>query len=170
MLKDKINKKDSEYIKLLHDIISEWSELIGKNLIVGQMLDLKQNIEELIDFKITNFDDKKIMIYKTCSLFIFSFLLGAIFSGKDVNLSEYKKMGYYMGLMYQIMDDFKDINTDDPLINYIKKTGKINSLKVYNKSKKELLKLLKKNNILTNDLLYLIEKIDSKIKYNLKEK
>ena len=86
ILKENTKTLNEDYIKLLHKIISEWSDLIGKNLIIGQMLDLKENIEELVNFKIVNFDNKKIIIYKTCSLFIFSFLLGAVFSGKNVNL------------------------------------------------------------------------------------
>lgn len=165
ILKQKTKIDDIEYIKVLHNIISEWSELIGKNLIVGQMLDLKENVEKLINYKVTNYNNKNIIIYKTCSLFIFTFLLGAIFSGEKVNLTDFKRMGYCFGIMFQIMDDFKDMNEDDSDINYILINGKNNSIQVYLEAKNELLKLLENNNILTIELLNLISIIDNKIPF-----
>ena len=68
------------------------------------MLDLKENVEQLINITIP-INNTNIIVYKTCSLFIFAFLLGGIYSGVAVNLDDYKMIGYHFGMMFQIMDD-----------------------------------------------------------------
>jgi geranylgeranyl diphosphate synthase, type II len=160
----KNNFTDSDKLSLLRKIINEWSELIGKNLIVGQMLDLKENIEELVNFKVTNNVQvvKNIMIYKTCSLFIFTFLLGGIFSGKEINLDDFKEMGYHFGIMFQIMDDYKDMKEDDEYANYILTNGILKAKEEYLNSKGKLLELLEKNNLATIKIIELIQIIDRK--------
>ena len=47
-----INLTDNSYIDIIHIIIKDWHELIGKNLVIGQMLDLKENIMELINIDV----------------------------------------------------------------------------------------------------------------------
>jgi len=160
----KNNFNDTDKLSLVRKIINEWSELIGKNLIVGQMLDLKENIEELVNFKITNNVQvvKNIMIYKTCSLFIFTFLLGGIFSGNQINLDDFKEMGYHFGIMFQIMDDYKDMKDDDEYANYILTNGILKAKEEYLNSKEKLLGLLEKNNLATVKILELIQIIDHK--------
>jgi geranylgeranyl diphosphate synthase, type II len=160
----KNNFNDTDKLTLVRKIINEWSELIGKNLIVGQMLDLKENIEELVNFKITNNVQvvKNIMIYKTCSLFIFTFLLGGIFSGNQINLEDFKEMGYHFGIMFQIMDDYKDMKDDDEYANYILTNGILKAKEEYLNSKEKLLGLLEKNNLATVKILELIQIIDHK--------
>ena len=151
---------DNKYIDIINIITKEWHEYIGKNLVVGQMLDLKENIEELININIP-FTNDNIILYKTCSLFIFAFILGGIYSGVDVNLEDYKKMGYHMGMMYQIMDDSRDIKTDVVEANIILHKGKLEAEKLYMKSKSQFLDLINNNNILTQELLDLVGIIDS---------
>ena len=153
---------DKSKLNLIKTIINEWSELIGKNLIIGQMLDLKENVEKLINIKInTNKEHINTIInYKTCSLFIFTFLLGGIFSGKDINIREFKEMGYHFGIMFQLMDDYKDQNTDDKDSNYILTNGKIKSKILYLESKKQFYELIQKNKICTKEILNLINIID----------
>ena len=49
--------------------------------------------------------------YNETYLFMLTFLLGAVFSNvNDINLEEFKEMGYNFGIMFQIMDDFDKIN------------------------------------------------------------
>lgn len=167
-----INSDDFKYkFTIISKIINNWSELIGKNLIVGQMLDLKEDIETLINFKISNNNQtvKNIMIFKTCSLFMFTFLLGALFSNNDkINLEEFKEMGYHFGIMFQIMDDYKDMPTDNNYANFILTNGLDKSIKEYLNSREKLLKLLNKNNIATVDILILVNLIDTKFNLNNK--
>ena len=145
----------------VYELLNYWNEEIGKNLIIGQMLDLSIDIEEMLNIKIKK-DKKNIILYKTASLFSFSFILGALFSGID-NIIDFKKMGYYFGIMFQLMDDFKDMDTDEENANYFLKNGKKQSIELYLNCKLELLKLLEKYNLYTNDFKMLISKIDEKI-------
>jgi geranylgeranyl diphosphate synthase type II len=158
-----LNIDCNEYINIINNIISDWHEYIGKNLIVGQMLDLKENVEELLNIKITN-NNINIMLYKTCSLFIFTFVLGGLFSGVKVNLDDYKLIGYYIGCMYQIMDDSRDVETDIKEANIVLNQGPIEANLLYLESKSKLLDLLEKNNIVTEELMNLINTIDNMLK------
>ena len=54
--------------------LNDWHELIGTNLIMGQMMDLRENIEELINIKV-EVNNTNIILYKTCSIFMFTFIL-----------------------------------------------------------------------------------------------
>lgn len=168
--KVKHKQKKDIYENLCLKIITEYNELIGKNLIVGQILDLEEDISKLIGDSVklnTNFNNNKNIIYlKTCSLFVCSFQLGGFFSGKEINLDDFKEMGNHFGIMFQLMDDFKDMDTDRKEINYVLKYGKIASEKLYLESKKQLLNLLEKNNIATNEFLELINIIDEKFDLN----
>ena len=158
-----VNIDNSEYINIMNIIISDWHEYIGKNLVVGQMLDLKENIEDLLNIKITN-NNTNIMLYKTCSLFIFTFVLGGLFSGVKVNLDDYKLIGYHIGCMYQIMDDSRDIDTDIKEANIVLNQGPVQANLLYLESKSKVLDLLEKNNIVTEELLNLINTIDNMLK------
>jgi geranylgeranyl pyrophosphate synthase len=160
---DKINLDSDIYINMMENILTNWNEFIGKNLIVGQMLDLKENIENLININIP-INNINIIVYKTCSLFIFSFILGGIYSNKSINLDEYKLMGYYFGIMFQIMDDSNDIESDSIESNIVLSQGKQNANLLYLESKSKLLDLLKNNNIVTSELMNLINIIDNMLK------
>ena len=155
-----LNLDSTKYIDAINIITKEWHEYIGKNLVVGQMLDLKENIEELININIPVNNDN-IILYKTCSLFIFAFILGSMYSGVNVNLEDYKKMGYHLGIMYQIMDDSRDIETDVVEANIILSKGKLEAEKLYMNSKSQFLDLINNNNILTQELLDIVGIIDS---------
>lgn len=164
-IKDKVKRENTEeYLDLLETILEEFNELIGKNLVIGEMLDLKENLEELTNLQLDNLDNtnKKIIIYKTCSLFIYSFLLGGLFSGENINIKEFKRMGYCLGIMYQIMDDYKDRETDEPDANFILSYGFDKGREVFNEASDELEILLKKNNLLTKEFMNLIALIKSK--------
>ena len=149
----------NNYIDALEIMLRDWNDMIGKNLIIGQMLDLKENIEELINMKI-EFTSNNIILYKTCSLFMFAFVLGGIYSGMKINVEDYKMIGYYFGLMFQIMDDSRDCATDIKEVNIVLCKGKNESLSLYLDSKSKLLDLLNKNNIVTNEFMEMIENVD----------
>jgi geranylgeranyl pyrophosphate synthase len=77
-----INQSIDKRKDLMLKLVSEWTELVGENLIVGQLLDLNENIQNLLNInKCVKNNTDIIIIYKTSSLFILSFLLGAIYSG-----------------------------------------------------------------------------------------
>ena len=138
--------------KTIDILISEWTRLCGKELVIGQLMDLKINIEELLNIKLdleNNFNEQ-LMKYKTCSLFSFCFILGAIFSNitDDINnIEDFKNMGLYFGIMYQLMDDYKDKNEDNNFNNYIKALGVKKSIEKYKECKNKLLFLFFKYNI-----------------------
>lgn len=155
------NNYNTLYIEKLFD---EWQENIGQNLIIGQMLDLKEDISKLLNIDIIN-DNLNLMVYKTGALFSFAFILGAIYSNIE-NIDDYKKMGYYFGIMFQIMDDFKDIDTDEKSANYVLMNGVSNSIQLYLECKIKLLELFEKCNIYTDKIEELIHLIDRYIPYN----
>jgi len=166
LLIDSVKNNNLYQDKILLDkillLINEWNEEIGTNLIFGQMLDLQENIENLLNIKLKN-NNKNIMIYKTAALFSFAFCLGALYTENDINYLDFKKMGYYFGIMYQILDDFKDIKTDNILNNYILSEGLNTSLGLYYDSQTNFIDLLNKYNIYTDFFKNIIKDMNSKI-------
>jgi geranylgeranyl diphosphate synthase type II len=161
-----LNIENKEYISIIENLIQEWNELIGKNLIVGQLLDFKENVGELLNLKLLSNHSHNIdlIYYKTSSLFVFAFLLGYIYSNPTNldNLNDFKKMGEYFGLMYQIMDDSCDIDTDDIHKNIILSYGKEKSIELYRDAEYKFTELLIKNNLLTPIFQELIMKLNKK--------
>ena len=96
---------------------------------------------------------------------MFCFVVGVIFCGKiDYKIiDEFKQMGLHFGIMFQIMDDFKDINEDIHNYNYVLENGKEKALQAYIDSRTKLFFLLKKHNLNTTKFKTLITKIDSYI-------
>ena len=162
-----LNIQNDDYIKMIENIINEWNELIGKNLIVGQLMDFKENIGELLNLDIPNNNHSiDLIYYKTSSLFIFAFILGCIYSGININdviINDFKKMGEYLGLMYQIMDDSNDVNTDDAHKNIILSYGIDKSLQLYKDAESKLIELLIKYNLMTSTFEDLIKKLNKKL-------
>jgi geranylgeranyl pyrophosphate synthase len=172
-IKIKLNEANIKYddtyfnadkqLELIYSLVEDWNKIIGENLIVGQLLDLKVNISDLLNINIDE-SDYLINIYKTTSLFIFSFVLGAIYSGNpNIDIEDFKKMGLNLGIMYQIMDDFCDIKEDINNTNFVKINGCEKSLDIYSLKKKELIILLKYNNLYTDEMKGLIRLIDDKM-------
>ena len=162
-----LNINNDVYIKYIENIINEWNELIGKNLIVGQMMDFKDNIGELLNLDIlkTNNHSIDLIYYKTSSLFIFAFILGAIYSNSTCfdNIDDFKKMGEYLGLMYQIMDDSNDVDTDESHKNIVLSYGSEKSIQLYRDAETNLIKLLIKYNLMTSTFEKLISKLNQKL-------
>jgi geranylgeranyl diphosphate synthase type II len=162
-----MNIENDNYINIIENIIEEWNELIGKNLIVGQLMDFKVNIAELLnlDIPITN-HSIDLIYYKTSSLFIFAFILGGIYGGMNINevvINDFKKMGEYLGLMYQIMDDSNDVNTDEAHKNIILSYGLDKSVSLYRDAEKQFIELLIKYNLMTPTFQKLINKLNEKL-------
>ncbi len=162
-----LNINNDDYIKYIEKIINEWNELIGKNLIVGQMMDFKDNIGELLNLDIpTTNHSIDLIYYKTSSLFIFAFILGGIYSNNTTNcdnIDDFRKMGEYLGLMYQIMDDSNDVDTDEAHKNIILSYGIEKSLRLYRDAETKLVELLIKYNLMTSTFEKLISKLNQKL-------
>lgn len=168
----------SESLKLLsislktqsHDklnvIIEQWSQLLGKNLVIGQLMDLKCDVTEYFNIDNNKDFNENIIKYKTCSLFSFSFLIGAIFSQQDLNsdsiTEDFKQMGYSFGIMFQLVDDYKDISEDDVFRNYILSHGKQKSLLKYKTERQQFIQLLLKYKLLTPEFQKMIQHLDAK--------
>ena len=163
-----LNIENQEYINLIEKLINDWNELIGKNLIVGQMMDFKDNIGELLNLdvlKTHNNHSIDLIYYKTSSLFIFAFILGSIYSNTTScnNIDDFKKMGECLGLMYQIMDDSNDVETDEAHKNIVLSYGNEKSLQLYRDAETKLVELLLKYNLMTSTFEKLISKLNKKL-------
>ena len=168
--KDIKNSVENYQIELIYKLVTEWNELIGNNLVVGQMLDLQEDVKKLLNLNVDT-DEQIIMIYKTSSIFILSFILGAIYScKKDLDYEKFKTMGLNFGILFQIMDDFCDLEEDEKNnnTNFVSSNGFVNSLDLYINKKRELLILLKENNLFTKEMIQLINKLDKKIILKMK--
>lgn len=151
-------------LSCLKATMKHWCDLLGKNLVIGQFLDLKGDAEEFFNLKLKQTDsvNEYIIKYKTCSLFSFTFLLGAFFSNKteDEDIKDFKDMGQHFGMMFQIMDDYRDRETDVPYANYVLSKGMSQAILKYKESRESLTELLEKHNLLTEKFELLIKNID----------
>jgi geranylgeranyl diphosphate synthase type II len=148
-------------INSIEMIINQWSEFIGNNLVIGQMMDFRDNIGELLNIDIPT-NNTNLIYYKTSSLFVFAFILGAIYSGHN-ELDDFQNMGLHLGMMYQIMDDSNDIEKDNINNNIILSQGKEKSKEMYSKAQYELIELLLKYNLMTPMFEQLISSITNKL-------
>ena len=69
-------------------------------------------------------------------------------------------MGFHFGMMFQIMDDYRDKNTDVPYANYVLSKGIDQSIKRYAESRVCLVVLLIKHKLFTPKFNELITNID----------
>lgn len=154
----------SDNISSLKILTNEWCELLGKNLVIGQFLDLKGDAESYFNVKFSETESLNdyIIKYKTCSLFSFSFLMGAFFSGKSDqgSLDDFKEMGLHFGMMFQLMDDYRDKDSDVPYANYILSKGLESAVEKYKESRAVLTLLLQKHGLYTQKFIKMIENID----------
>ena len=130
---------------------------------------------------------KTIIIYKTCSLFMFSFLQGAFFAKtlnittnikqtmqndnstisidiSDNDFNDFKNMGLHFGMMFQLMDDYNDIEQDklSKSYNFINYYGLTKAIDLFTLSKQSLITLMIKCNIYTQQMKDLIHIISLK--------
>jgi len=159
-----LTESNTESKIAIKSLIDEWCSLLGRNLVVGQMIDLKSDCEDMFNIKLSNKQDVNdtLIKYKTCSLFSFAFILGALFANKNLDVEEFKQMGYFFGLMFQLMDDFKDKETDEVFANYILAKGEAKAREKYTEARTSLLVLLAKNNLLTDKFKELVNLIDGR--------
>jgi geranylgeranyl diphosphate synthase type II len=148
-------------IKSIEMIINKWSEFIGNNLVVGQMMDFRDNIGELLNIDIIS-NNTNLIYYKTSSLFVFAFILGAIYSG-ITNIEDFQNMGLHLGMMYQIMDDSNDIEKDNINNNIVLSNGKEKCKEMYSEAQYELVELLLRYNLMTPMFEKLINTITNKL-------
>ena len=163
---------------LVIKLLNEWCELLGENLVVGQLMDLNEDIKTLLNINIVE-NNKTLMIYKTASLFIFSFLLGGVFSYTNIDIEEFKVMGTHFGIMFQLMDDINDVEKDKARAqllaldtskiihtNFINANGQQKAIKTFNESRTILRLLLKKNKLYTPEFKKLIKNISMNFNKN----
>lgn len=155
---------EHENLSILKVLMNEWCYLLGKNLVIGQFLDLKGDAESYFNVKFSKTESVNdyIIKYKTCSLFSFSFLIGAFFSNKtdEVAIQDFKDMGLHFGMMFQLMDDYRDKETDESYANYVLTKGLSAAVAKYKEARDSLIILLKKNNLYTDSFIELMQNID----------
>ena len=161
LITNALTKKTLNRCQLL---INEWCNLLGKNLVLGQLLDLKTDASEYFNIPVNtnNFNDLLIK-YKTCSLFSFSFLLGALYAGIEFDVEDFKNMGQHFGMLFQLVDDYTDVAEDDKNINYVLKHGIQKTTSKYLESRVQFIILLKKYKLDTPKFMQMIEKLDTYI-------
>lgn len=155
------NVNNNYNIESIEIIINKWSEFIGSNLVVGQMMDFRDNIGELLNIDIPS-NNTNLIYYKTSSLFVFAFILGAIYSGNN-NLDDFQNMGLHLGMMYQIMDDSNDVEKDNINNNIVLSHGREKCKEMYSKAQYELVELLLRYNLMTPMFEKLINTITNKL-------
>jgi len=160
----KFTEKDLSRVSDTYNVISH---NFSEKLVLGQLLDLNKDVKEMFNY---NIDPDKIDIvtitYKTSSLFSICFALGGsigMLYNKDLELEDFEMMGNTFGMMFQIMDDFKDFEQDVNGYNFVKRVGKEKALEIYNDNKKDLKSLLSKNGIYTEEFRKLIKFVDDRI-------
>ncbi len=145
--------------------IDWWCELIGRRIVVGQLLDLKDEAAEYFGGGAIPTGGElceRIIEYKTCSLFSFAFILGAVFSGKGDCLEDFKMLGQYFGMMYQLMDDYLDRDQDRQRVNYILNQGRDKACSKYMAARTAFIGLLQKHGLLTERFMSLVKAIDGR--------
>ncbi len=125
------------------------------------MMDFRDNIGELLNIDIPS-NNTNLIYYKTSSLFVFAFILGAIYSGIN-NLDDFQNMGLHLGMMYQIMDDSNDVEKDNINNNIILSHGKEKCKEMYSKAQYKLVELLLRYNLMTPMFEKLINTITNKL-------
>ena len=158
-----ISSRSSNSMDIALLLNREVNDICGWNILMGQMMDLKLDVDVDMDMCIRD-DDYKIMLYKTGSLFSLSFILGGIFSyKKGLDIDDFEAMGANFGVMFQILDDFKDMDNESGGFNYVRKNGVDVSYDLYKKSKKDFCRLLKKHNIYTLEFKKILRIFNKKI-------
>ena len=71
-------------------------------------------------------------------------------------------MGQCFGMMFQLVDDYKDIKEDNSFKNYILTHGMKKSVFRYLQAKSEFIRLLQKYNLLTDKFTHIIGILDDK--------
>ncbi len=103
---------------------------------------------------------------KTSALFEIAFVLGWLFGGGDPNkLPTVKKASAHFGLAFQIADDFEDLEQDQlqgNLVNIALMKGKVEAKALFKTEIEQLKSVLKKLNLLTEDVQSLIDIMCSK--------
>ena len=147
------------------DVTKRWNKCI-KSLATGQLLDLKEDASK---FECESNEDintdmvNKISGLKTAALFSLVFSIGALFSCKNVDIDSFDEMGYQFGMMFQIMDDFEDAETDEAFKNYVLSKGRHEARAKYETCKAKLKELMEANKVNTQELNHLITVIDDKM-------
>jgi len=161
LITNALTKKTINRCQLL---INEWCSLLGKNLILGQLLDLKAEAATYFNIPVTSDNFNELLIkYKTCSLFSFAFILGALYTGVETDIEDFKAMGLHFGILFQLVDDYKDVAEDDKNINYVLKHGIQKTTTKYLEARTQFIILLKKYKLDTPAFIQLVQKLDSHI-------
>jgi geranylgeranyl diphosphate synthase type II len=129
---DFFDNEEDKFIQMYHFLNNKIYDYLGSvGLCYGQYMDLELKKES----SASNY--MNMINYKTSSLFILSFVLGYVFSRKSITEFDIvQEIGKKFGMIYQILDDLEDYETD-----IVKHNNNI--LQFY--SKPEIIKIVKQN-------------------------
>nr|QDY51730.1 polyprenyl synthetase [Mimiviridae sp. ChoanoV1] len=165
--KEKINI-DGKVIKIYDYLYNILNKSILE-LIEGQYLDLNYlpiGLNEEMIIKINSF--------KTVPLFRTSFLLGYFliykfdkkFIFKEDIINDLGKIAKYLGIIFQISDDYLDIEQDKKnkiFLNFFLTLGNKRTLEIYDENLNNLENLLQKHNLFCKDIKEIIKLINNRI-------
>ena len=151
--------------------VMNYVNLQNKNISLGQYYDLfpllRNNIDHSNDSNDSNDSNNNLyrLNLKTIPLFVLPFVIPVIVRDNDItdDIRDYENMAIYFSYMFQICDDFEDINTDLDDSNHIKIFGENETLKLFNSSRSNFIILLKKHKLFNNFFKGLINLIDNKL-------
>ena len=165
---NKTIKIDDKIISLL-DYLNNIITTSCIELIEGQYLDL--NIIQMV------IDENKIIkvnTFKTVPLFRISFILGYILISKVEDnyifkqevIDDLNSIAYSFGLIFQISDDFLDIDKDKNdivFLNFFLTIGKKRTLEIFNFHLQKCICLLKKNNLYSKHFKEILNLLNKRI-------
>jgi len=142
----------SEICKNNRDMIYEVINSL-EDCTIGQYLDLYGK----------NIDTASVLQKKTITLFEISYLMGWYSTNYNKSLQDIlpilKRLSYAFGMLFQIADDFTDIERDkenNSKYNYVLNYGKKEALNLYGKSLQDWLNLSYEHNIISKSLLEVV--------------
>ena len=181
-----LNKAHQDANKGLPLILGNLISGLMKELGVGQYSDISMS-QNLLELGNTIKDSVKIgklkssveeLIHKkTSSLFEFCFIMPWVLTNYnksdseiETGISNMKNIARQFGLIFQISDDFEDVEKDakrdgkNSVMNYVINKGYYDAYKDYNKIVKKFKELATKENVLTDEIKQMVTYLNDKAK------
>jgi len=170
--------------KQIFDIINELS--LGQFIDIDlptNLSEISDNFADAIKYKKLNFNIYDLIDKKTSSLFEFCYIMPWIFTNSNnsdnnilTGVNNMKKIAKKFGLIFQISDDFEDVEQDlqregkNSIMNYVIHKGYKKAFDNYQLYLKKFIKISNKNNVMTPEIKEIINYLTEKVKIYHKNK
>lgn len=182
---DQLTKAHSNINKDIYVILGNLISQLTKELCIGQYLDitipknineLGDNIKDSIKFGKLETTIEELIHKKTSTLFEFCFIIPWVYSNYDksegellTGINKMKNIARHFGLIFQITDDFEDVEQDsqrdgkNSVMNYVISKGYYDAYKDYHKLVKKFNKLIEDENIMTPEINQIVDYLSKKV-------